>query len=153
MSIHALPPHPVVLPVVAVDLGVLIRSRRNARRPRMTQAQLGATIGYSAAWVCRVEKNELTPPGEILIRIARILTITPEWPMIARGARLDIPSVRPRSARSKPSLLPSDALWPPPSPAQPPAQPLHPPEHVDARHRRSQAARTAPIPRPSREAP
>ncbi|MFE2970138.1 helix-turn-helix domain-containing protein [Streptomyces sp. NPDC059340] len=78
MSIHALPPHPVVLPVVAVDLGVLIRSRRNARRPRMTQAQLGATIGYPAAWVCRVEKNELTPPWEILIRIARILTITPE---------------------------------------------------------------------------
>ncbi|WP_328982421.1 hypothetical protein OG258_43140 [Streptomyces mirabilis] len=50
MSIHALPPHPVVLPVVAVDLGVLIRSRRNASRPRMTQAQLGAMIGYSAAW-------------------------------------------------------------------------------------------------------
>lgn len=159
MSIHALPPHPVVLPVVAVDLGVLIRSRRNARRPRMTQAQLGAMIGYSAAWVCRVEKNELTPPWEILIRIARILTITPEELGLApsspgqlgpqeaaRSAHLALPATRvaPDQAqadqeddpvRRRNFLAGAAGLappWPPPPPRRPPrtaAPPQTPPQH------------------------
>ncbi|WP_078943206.1 helix-turn-helix domain-containing protein [Streptomyces aureus] len=76
MNTHAALSHPLA-PTRAIDLGALIRSRRNACTPRMTQAQLGELLGYSAAWVSRVESNELTPPWEILIRIAQILGITP----------------------------------------------------------------------------
>jgi transcriptional regulator with XRE-family HTH domain len=76
MNTHTARPHPIA-PTRPIDLGALIRSRRHARTPRMTQAQLGDLLGYSAAWVSRVESNELTPPWEILIRIAQILDITP----------------------------------------------------------------------------
>jgi len=110
MSIHALPPYPTALSTATVDLGALIRSRRNARRPRMTQAQLGAMIGYSAAWVCRVEKNELTPPWETLIRIARILNITPEELGLASSSpRRPGP---PEAARSSHLVLPATRVAP-----------------------------------------
>ncbi|MBB4891567.1 DNA-binding XRE family transcriptional regulator [Streptomyces olivoverticillatus] len=59
------------------DLGLLIRSRRHARRPRMTQAALGALIGYSESWVCRVEKGDLVPPWDTVARIADVLGIAP----------------------------------------------------------------------------
>lgn len=74
MSVHGAVPVPRA---AMVDLGALIRSRRNACRPRMTQAKLGDAVGYSGPWVCRVEKNELTPPWEVLVRIASILDISP----------------------------------------------------------------------------
>ncbi|WKK24242.1 helix-turn-helix transcriptional regulator [Streptomyces olivoreticuli] len=61
-----------------VDLGVLIRSRRHSRRPRMTQAELGALVGYSESWVCRVEKGGLVPPWGTLMRIADVLDIPPD---------------------------------------------------------------------------
>ncbi|KAB7844932.1 helix-turn-helix domain-containing protein [Streptomyces mobaraensis] len=59
----------------ARDIGALVRSRRHALRPRMTQAQLGAVLGYSASWVCRVESGELVPPVPVLLRIAAALGI------------------------------------------------------------------------------
>ncbi|WP_240152222.1 helix-turn-helix domain-containing protein [Streptomyces mobaraensis] len=57
------------------DLGALIRGGRGARRPKMTQPQLAAIVGYSASWVCRVEAGEITPPTDILRRIAAALDI------------------------------------------------------------------------------
>ncbi|MHA7956282.1 helix-turn-helix domain-containing protein [Streptomyces sp. L500] len=60
------------------DVGALIRSSRNGRQPRMTQAELGALVGYSESWVCRVEKGERVPPWQTLARIAAILDIPPD---------------------------------------------------------------------------
>ncbi|MER5783079.1 helix-turn-helix transcriptional regulator [Streptomyces mobaraensis] len=57
------------------DLGALVRSRRHALRPRMTQARLGTVLGYSASWVCRVESGELVPPVPVLMQIAAALNI------------------------------------------------------------------------------
>ncbi|MFH8407635.1 helix-turn-helix domain-containing protein [Streptomyces sp. NPDC018019] len=60
------------------DPGALIRGRRGARRPKMTQAQLAVLVGYSASWVCRVEAGEIIPPGVTLLRIAAALGIPPD---------------------------------------------------------------------------
>ncbi|WP_372407433.1 helix-turn-helix domain-containing protein [Streptomyces luteireticuli] len=62
----------------AGGLGVLMRTRRNARHPRMTQAELGAALGYTASWVCRVEKGELVPSGKTLAQIGHVLGIPPD---------------------------------------------------------------------------
>lgn len=77
MSIHAATPHEFP-PGHARDLGAVIRGHRNACRPRMTQSRLGAAVGYSAAWVSRVESNEIAPQRETLIRIASVLGIAIE---------------------------------------------------------------------------
>ncbi|GAA2718526.1 MULTISPECIES: helix-turn-helix transcriptional regulator [Streptomyces] len=60
------------------DLGALIRGGRGARRPKMTQSQLAAIVGYSTSWVCRVEAGEIIPPDETLLRIAAALDIPPD---------------------------------------------------------------------------
>ncbi|MEU2856097.1 helix-turn-helix domain-containing protein [Streptomyces syringium] len=75
MTFHATATHSLV-PVA--DIGVIIRSARNARRPRVTQAKLGALIGYSESWVSRVEKGQITPPWATLLKIAALLHITVE---------------------------------------------------------------------------
>jgi len=43
----------------------------------MTQSRLGVAVGYSAAWVSRVENNEIEPQRETLLRIAGVLGIAP----------------------------------------------------------------------------
>ncbi|WP_372404565.1 helix-turn-helix domain-containing protein [Streptomyces luteireticuli] len=58
--------------------GALIRAGRDRRDPPMTQADLGALVGYSASWVCRVEKGDLVPGWNSLIRIAEALGIPPD---------------------------------------------------------------------------
>ncbi|WP_275466364.1 helix-turn-helix domain-containing protein [Streptomyces noursei] len=61
----------------STQIGALIRGRRNARRPKMTQVQLAGKLGYSASWVCRLEAGELVPSWDTILRIAAILDIPP----------------------------------------------------------------------------
>ncbi|MGX8904677.1 helix-turn-helix domain-containing protein [Streptomyces netropsis] len=84
----------------ASDLGTLIRGRRNARRPKMTQAQLAAIVGYSTSWVCRVETGEIIPAWEILARIAAALDIPPDDLITASHPPGRDPAWDPRSPRS-----------------------------------------------------
>ncbi|MEU2874148.1 helix-turn-helix transcriptional regulator [Streptomyces olivoreticuli] len=58
------------------DLGTLIRSRRNGRQPRMTQAALGTAVRYSGPWVRRVEAGDLIPLWRTLAQIGDVLEIT-----------------------------------------------------------------------------
>ncbi|MFF4531633.1 helix-turn-helix domain-containing protein [Streptomyces sp. NPDC001407] len=84
----------------ASDLGTLIRGRRNARRPKMTQAQLAAIVGYSTSWVCRVEAGEIVPPWEVLARIAAALDIPPDDLITAAHPPGRDPAPDPRSPGS-----------------------------------------------------
>lgn len=86
----------------APDLGALIRGRRNARRPRMTQVQLGELIGYSESWVSRLESGAFVPEWNVLLVIARVLDLTPEelGLVTPAGRRPDFP-------------MGSNALWAP----------------------------------------
>ncbi|WP_414167211.1 helix-turn-helix domain-containing protein [Streptoverticillium reticulum] len=72
MSVHAMIAPP------GLDLGALMRSRRGARRPKMTQEALAAALGYSKSWVCRVEGGQIVPQIETLLHIATVLDIPPD---------------------------------------------------------------------------
>ncbi|GHG80394.1 helix-turn-helix domain-containing protein [Streptomyces griseocarneus] len=72
MSVHAMTAPP------GLDLGALMRSRRGARRPKMTQEALAGVLGYSKSWVCRVEGGQIVPQIETLLHIAAVLDIPPD---------------------------------------------------------------------------
>ncbi|MFI1182510.1 helix-turn-helix domain-containing protein [Streptomyces sp. NPDC020799] len=72
MSVYAMTAPP------GLDLGALMRSRRGARRPKMTQEALAAALGYSKSWVCRVEGGQIVPQIETLLHIAAVLDIPPD---------------------------------------------------------------------------
>ncbi|MGW2597115.1 helix-turn-helix domain-containing protein [Streptomyces klenkii] len=72
MSVHAMTAPP------GLDLGALMRSRRGARRPKMTQEALASVLGYSKSWVCRVEGGQIVPQIETLLHIAAVLDIPPD---------------------------------------------------------------------------
>ncbi|MEV4502597.1 helix-turn-helix domain-containing protein [Streptomyces klenkii] len=72
MSVHAMTAPP------SLDLGALMRSRRAARKPKMTQEALATALGYSKSWVCRVEGGQIVPQIETLLHIAAVLDIPPD---------------------------------------------------------------------------
>ncbi|MFF1921306.1 helix-turn-helix domain-containing protein [Streptomyces sp. NPDC058221] len=59
-----------------VDIGAIIRGARATAR--ITQMRLGATCGYSASAISRIEANKLRPEPSALLRMCEVLGIPPE---------------------------------------------------------------------------
>ncbi|MFI0141553.1 helix-turn-helix domain-containing protein [Streptomyces luteogriseus] len=71
------------------DLGALIRGARNARR--LTQEQLGLTVGYSASAISRIESNKMRLDTDVIPLMARALDIPADW--LSGAAVPEVPTI------------------------------------------------------------